>query len=221
MRKKNEENKILNAFQQLNIPKNEWIICQEISSIIFKDGKGIYPDWKHLRLLFDEYGRIFIKYGESIPYGARLPLNANFHPGYDFVSFFGSFCVPETEYYKEFRLPKSGDMIRIADASGRVFGESMIEAVNIFSNQTIIKFSNQIMSTPMPLFSFYDPFERKPESMHGTLIPGIFMNFVPNKGKLKTKSFGSFHEVRKVKDIVEINLNLAYNNKIYKIRNGE
>ena len=171
--------------EKLQVPKNKWIPLENIQEIKLQSGRDILPNWKKIKFLFTEK-ELFIKYGNSESYGGKLP-QGSFRPGTDYAIF------PGRDEFKSDSgvFPKRGDMIRLYGFDGLIYGESMIDAINVFSNQSIIKFVTPIFSSPRPLFAFYDPVKKNAESIDGTIEPGSFYNFVANSGKWLLKKFGN------------------------------
>lgn len=194
---------------ELNIKYNEWIDLYEIDGIILNNGRGIYPDWKHMRFLITDSHDILIRYGTSTPYGARLTSLFNISIDGQDLSLNTSDLLPETIYYSEYRAPRSGDIIRYM--RGKILiNESPIMSVSIGANQTCIALGTPISTRTRGLLSFYDPLEYTggSECMHSNPIEGIYMKFKPNELN-NIKKFGGYHELIKCKDISEVVLKVV------------
>lgn len=201
--------------QNLKYEENEWLTLSEIDSIVLNDGRGIYPNWKHMRFkVFQDH--ILIQHGDSVPYGGRLGTMFNVSNDRLQISFPpGSILVP-TDYYSEYRNPKAGDILRLTNGHD-VFSESLVQEVLPMANAFIIKLVNPIKLAKEFRVSFYDPSEYEPKlCMHSSEVEGLYMKFQVNNGKEKKQ--GIFHEIIKVKEIAEIKLKLSVKNKTYTIR---
>ena len=208
---KNERFKeIINS---LKIETNKWLDFSEISSILLKNGRGIYPNWLYERFLIDSsMSNIFIKHGKSTPYGARLSMAFSFPYDMSAILYQPGIIVPKTQYYPEFRNPRKGDVIR-ATTDNIVISESIVDEVIYMGNSIRINLirplSELINYRKDFLLSFFDPGEYSKENcVHSTIVEGIYMKFDENKGNRK-KSFGVFEEVIKIKNIEEISFKLT------------
>jgi len=203
---------------QLDIPRNKWLILNDFSAIILESGRGIYPNWEHIRFLITDKSEILIRYGESKAYGARLPFTFDYRPGSDFIEFSGRLKIEDCKYYKDFRCPKQGDMIRITKMNGETLGEAMVTSTTDFMTTTLIKLSNPMMFERGAGMSFYDPivYATQESPMHSSIVPGIYMGFTPNFSKVRNKRFGCCHELIRPKDIKEIHFMLK-SDRVYKV----
>lgn len=193
----------------LNIKTNEWTDLYEIEGIMLSNGRGIYPDWKHMRFMITDSMDILIRYGLSKPYGARLTGLFNISiDGMD-LSLCTSDLLPETIYYSEYRYPHVGDIIRYTRGK-TVLNESPIMEVHVASNQTTIALGSPLTLRTKGMLSFYDPLEYtgKTECMHSNPIEGVYMKFSPNELN-NTKKYGGYHELIKCKEISEVILKVV------------
>lgn len=200
----------------LKLEKKKWMTLTEIESIILNDGRGIYPNWVHMRFLLTD-DSIIIKHGESEPYGSRF--NYRFAISNDAcgLSFPPGAVLIGNPYIENFRLPKAGDIIRSTIGVDKVLSESLISRVYNASNSFTIDVVNPIRLTGDAHLSFYDPqMYNKNECIHGTEVEGIYTRFSENKGK--NKKFGVQHEVINIRNIKEINLKLSKAHKTYKLK---
>ena len=211
---------ILNIAKELDITLEEWNEFYEIESINLISGKGIYPNWRHLRFLISKDGDIYVKHGESKPYGARLTLNFSITIDGLGVHLSAIDTVPGTDYYEKFRLPAVGDTLRYSDGS-KIVNESIITKVSRGSNCIILDVFPKLNTETYGKLSFYNVNERQILSMHGAPVEGIYMNFFENSGK-RHKVYGVFHEIIKPKEVKSINLNIRskYNQKTFKLSYG-
>ena len=200
---------------QLDYKKNIWYTLNDIDSFILTNGIGIYPNWCHTRFLFKD-NDILVQHGYSKPYGARLTstyaigndrLTVQFPPG--------KIIIP-TDYYSDFRMPKSGDILVSSAGKNRILSESLIRDIIISRNVITIYLSNPVITNQESRFSFYDPTEFNHECNHGNIVEGIYMKFYNNPGRVDRK-LGTFHEIIRVKDISEVILCLS-SKKTYNIR---
>jgi hypothetical protein len=211
---------------KLNYPKNKWLFFHEIESLFLKSGKGIYPNWKHLKFLVKDDNNILVKHGRVKPYGARL--SGLIYVSGDFTSM--TFTTTErgipienSSFYGEvFRQPKPGDIIRTSEGVTNIIGESHIKAIKPQLNSIIVDLWSPIKINKNSRISFFDPnisAAKSDDCIHGTISEGIFMLFIPNEIKSPNKKYGIFHEEIKWKDIKEINLTVGkeYFDKTYKL----
>lgn len=202
--------------EDLKIEKNKWLTLGEVESILLSDGRGIYPNWRHMRFKFTD-DSILIKHGDSFPYGARLGNIFNINNDMKQISFPPSSIIAPSEFYSDFRLPKSGDIVRFTNGASTLLSECLVENVLMTSNVFVIKLVNRANIGKDFRISFYDPQEYdKDICMHSSEVEGIYMKFSENDGKQRKS--GIFHETIKCKEISEIMLKLAYKNKTYTIR---
>ena len=83
----------------------------EIESIILNDGRGIYPNWVHMRFLITN-DSIVIKHGYSEPYGGRFNYRFAISNDAMSLSFPPSNILAPTLFTEPFRQPKVGDIVR-------------------------------------------------------------------------------------------------------------
>lgn len=200
--------------KNLNIEKNKWYVLNDINSIIQKDGVGTYPKWTNLRFAFRE-NNILVCHGKPKIYGARLSTRFNVSTDRVNISFPpGSIVINNFETFRE---PKIGDIIVSSDGVGNILSESIITSIKYGLNMTTITVMTPVKLNQNAKLSFYDPEVKLSQmSIHGTIQEGIYIDFIPNdSGKIYNDL--KYHEVIKVKNIVEINLNLRTKNKTYKI----
>ena len=202
----------------LKLEKNKWITLGEIESIIFSDGTGIYPNWKHIRFLITDGNEILVRHGDSEPYGARLNYIFSLSTDGCSLSFPPGNVVAQSEYYSNFRIPKSGDIIRSTIGTEKCLSESIVSSVLNAGNMCLISTINPIVMNKESRLSFYDPSEYDADiCMHSTESEGIYMKFHPNCNGKKDKKFGIYHDIIKIKNIAEINLKLFVKLKTYKL----
>lgn len=189
---------------KLELKKEEWMDLDEIESIVLKDGRGIYPNWKYLRFLIKPDLTMLIQHGKCEPYGDRLA--SEFIVSYDrkTFSFKRDNVLSELSGFKPFRLPIIGDFICSTDGD-KLISEAVI--VNVVNSSNMF-----IIDTSMPLkpgrLSFYSATNRSWLDMHSTHIEGKYMKFCHNDGKTD-KKYGFYNEVIKFKEIKEINLKIG------------
>lgn len=201
----------------LKFEKNKWYTFSEIDSIFLEDGRGIYPNWMHMRFLINEKDEILIQHGNSKPYGARLSTNLRFLIGYRAMQFHPSSFIIPTKYYTEFRYPKSGDVLIVSNGKNSIINEAIITSISVNPGLITIDLTNPIIVNQECNFSFFDPSQYEEDKcIHGTEEEGIYMKFFPNSGK-NYKNFGVFHEIIKIKNIKEINLRLYVKDKKYRL----
>lgn len=200
----------------LKIEREKWLTLTEIESIVLDNGRGIYPDWIHIRFLITKNNEIIIKYGNSEPYGCRLASRYSISYNNMSLSFPPENVIANSSYCKEFRLPKKGDIIRSTVGCFKILSESVISGVQAAGNTFYIDLLNPIKYNSESHLSFYDPKEYELENcIHGNEVEGIYTKFQENNGK--NKKFGIQHEIIKIKNIKEINLKLLKHNKTYKL----
>lgn len=200
--------------EELNLHKFEWLQLNEIDSFVLSNGRGVYPNWKHLRFqILDD--SIFVQHGDSVPYGGRLGNVFSISSDNRQIAFPPGSVLADTPY--QFRLPRVGDIVCATDGHKKSpkFSAMIINIINA-SNQFVIQLSNPVIPSNDFRLSFYDPAEVEENiCMHSTEVEGLYMKFSPNYGK--PKKYGIKHEVIKIKDIKEIKLKLA-SQKIYTIK---
>lgn len=199
------------------IEKDKWTTLPEVESIVLSSGRGIYPNWKHLRFkVYDDI--IFVQHGDSEPYGARLGNMFSLSGDKTKISFPPSSILAEVNY--PFRQPVVGDILRVTNGKNNLTSEAMIVNVLKASNCTVYTLSNPINATNDFRLSFYDPTQYEEHScMHSSEIEGFYMKFTANQGK--ERKTGIFHELIKVKDISEIKIKLGIKNKTYTVKDGK
>ena len=203
---------------QLKLEKNKWISFSDIDSIILNNGRGVYPNWRHLRFLINDRNEIYIQHGKSEMYGARLSTLYSIAYDNSSISYSGG-AIVLPDINGNFRAPESGDIIRVGYRKAPCFYETVISSVVYGYNGCIIKLIMPIPKTPDNefRFSFYDPkIYNEKDCIHGTEEEGIYMKFIPNSGKTN-KLYGIFHEKINIKEISEINLKLK-TNKTYSLK---
>lgn len=200
----------------LKLEKEKWMTLTEIESIILDDGRGIYPNWVHMRFLITKNNELIIKHGGSIPYGSRL--GYRYAVSYDSMSvqFPPDAVLVSSEFCGDYRLPKPGDILRSTIGPFKTLSECLIRNVERASNAFVIELSNPLRYNNETRLSFYDPKEYSADDcIHGNEVEGIYAKFQENNGK--NKKFGIQHEIIKIKNIKEINLKLSKHNKTYKL----
>lgn len=212
-----KKEKFLEIKENLKIKDGEWTVLNDIDAIILDDGVGIYPNWNHLRFLFDG-DTIFIKHGLSEPYGARLTNTFNLSSNMLTISMPPGDVVIPTSFYNSFRLPKEGDILRSTVGTQKVLSESLVKDCKVFNNSTVIHLVNPVKMTQESHLSFYDPGKfNKENCIHSSIVEGIYMKFKENENGRKSK-FGAFHETIKGKSIQEIHLKLSTKQKTYTLK---
>lgn len=202
--------------ENLKLEREKWLTLTEIDSIVLNDGRGIYPNWVHMRFLITKENNIVIKHGSSEPYGTRFANRFSISPDCISLAFPPEAVISEIYYGGQFRLPREGDIIRSTVGCFKVLSESMITKVYNTANTFYIDVTNPIKIKPDSHLSFYDPKEFNQDScVHASEVEGIYLKFQENNGK--NKKYGVQHETIKVKQIKEINLKLSKLNKTYKL----
>lgn len=192
---------------QLELNTDEWYTLYDVDSILLKDGKGIYPNWKFLRFLFTE-NEIFIKHGNSKPYGSRLSTKFSISSTQMSVSFPYGPVVSSVSYHPDFRSPKEGDILVALDSNNNIVSECVIKKVVTGMNGTIVSLLNPIVLKKDIVLCFYDPTEYDPKlCIHGTIVPGVYLKFSENSGYTH-KKYGVYHEIIKSKNIISFDLKL-------------
>lgn len=193
---------------QLDIPTGKWCTLYDVDSILLKDGKGIYPNYKFLRFLFTE-NEIFIKHGKSIPYGARLSTKFSISSTRNIISFQYGPLISSVPYHDDFRYPKSGDILVVTDTSGNVVSEALIDSVINGMNGVMITLISPINIKNDILLSFYDPLlYNKDLCVHGAIDIGVYLKFSENENGINHKKYGRYHEIIKDKNIISFDLKL-------------
>lgn len=212
--------KLRDILDNLHIKTNVWTELYEIEGIVLNSGKGIYPNWAHMRFLITDNMEILIRYGSSEPYGARLTYSNN-------ISFDGlsvrlntADLIQDSVFYPGFRYPIAGDVLRLTKGTTSCLAESIITHVSINSNCTCLELARPIPTNTHGRLSFYNPIEYNEETcMHSNPVEGVYMKFLPNRLQ-NTKKYGGFHEIIKCKEIEEITLKVLSkrNQKTYTIK---
>lgn len=211
--------------ENLKIEEDVWLKLHEVDTILLKSGEGIYPDWEKLRILFSK-DRIFIKYGESIPYGARLSGLASMSADHLTLIFHKTnegIKVESSEYYPEgFRQPEPGDFIVLSKGVNQIYGEYMIMDKKPTFNNINIELVTPARYDPSLRVSYYDGkvFNNRNDCMHSDIVEGIYMKFNINKNHRIHKKYGGYHRSIKIKDIDELKLKIgsSYYNKTYPLK---
>lgn len=193
---------------QLGLLTGTWYTLYDIDSILMKDGRGVYPNYKFLRFLFTE-NEIYVKHGKSTPYGARLSTKFSISSTRMAVSFQYGPIISSVSYHSDFRVPRSGDILVASDSKGNVVSESVIESVIFGMNGTMITLLTPITLNNDVLLSFYDPqMYSKDLCVHGTIDPGVYLKFLENENGINHKKYGKYHEILKDRNIISIDLKL-------------
>lgn len=200
--------------KNLKIPSNEWVLFDEIEAIVLNTGIGIYPNWVHQRFMYNKDGYIFLKCGDSEPYGGRLSSIFSLGIGGQTITFQKNNVLAQTGF-PLFRLPEPHDVLNVTQGRYVSLVESIILNVINSENNFSMDLSNPIYLEPRCILSFYDPNQHLRESVHGTISEGVYMNFIENPPYITRNSkVGQYHKTIKVSDIAYINLKL---NKEYQI----
>jgi len=220
-----EKEKFNEIIEKIKYEREKWYSFHEIESLYMLSGKGIYPNWKHLRFLITKDNRILVKHGRSRPYGARLNgliLASGDYKSMTFMAGKEGFQIEASAFYPEgFRQVKIGDVLRISEGIDRIHGEAHIKSIMGSLNSLIINLWEPLVLPKNGRFSFYDPqvfYNNSANCIHATMNEGIYMEFVENPSKKKFKD-SPYHEEIKAKDIKEINLLIGkeFYNKTYKL----
>lgn len=216
-----EREALKEIWEKLKYKENEWIFLYEVDSILLNGGRGIYPDWRHMKFMLSG-GTIYIRHGYVEPYGARI--SGLMSQSYDKESLYfalgeDGIHVEKNDMYGWFRQPKPGDVLHIS-SSESMSVEGYIKELSRNINGVIIKLWYPINIPRDARLSFYDPafLSDKENCIHSAVYPGIYMHFIPNPGK-EHKKYGVFHEIIKVKSIESIHLKVKSqdNNKTFKL----
>lgn len=206
----------------LNIALNEWTDLYEIDGIILTNGRGIYPDWRHMRFLITDSYDILIRYGSSKPYGARLTNLFNISIDGQDIMLNTADLIPDSIFYPGFRYPQVGDILRYTRGKS-LLNESPIISARVCANQTNISLGMPLTLRTKGMLSFYDPLEYTSgtECMHSNPIEGVYMKFTPNELN-NVKRYGGYHESIRCKDISEVVLKVVSKRfqKTYSVKEG-
>ena len=58
-----DKDKFEKLINELEFERNKWLDFSEIDTILLKNGRGIYPDWRHMRFMINDKNEILIKHG--------------------------------------------------------------------------------------------------------------------------------------------------------------
>lgn len=193
---------------QLGIDNKKWYTLYDVESISLKNGVGIYPNWKYMRFLFSE-NEIFIKHGNSKPYGARLITKFMISSTQRSISFPYGSLISSVSQHPDFREPKIGDILVASNSDGAILSECIIDKITRGMNGTTISLVNPIALNKDILLSFYDPSEYDPENcIHSSILQGVYMKFEENIAGQTNKKYGKYQEIIKNKNIVSFDLKL-------------
>jgi hypothetical protein len=221
-----EKEKFEEIVSKLNYEREKWLMLHEIDSIILSSGRGLYPSWKNTRYLITKDNKILVKHGKVEPYGARMSglifMSGDFMSMTFNLSSQGILIESSSFYNGSFRQPKMGDVVRASENLITVYGQSHIKAVRYTLNSVVIDLWEPLNVPKSGKLSFYDPTVYSSDvdnCIHATIYEGIYMHFISNESKKKSK-YGLFHEEVKIKDIKEINLTVGkeFYNKTYKLQ---
>lgn len=102
--------------ENIGYQKFKYYSFREIESIIFKNGIGIYPNWKKMKFMITD-DDILILHGRLEPYGGRIKGLINFSGAYDYMmlnmSKHGLILDTKSFYGRDFRPPRDGDTLRL------------------------------------------------------------------------------------------------------------
>lgn len=220
-----EKEKFREIVDKIGYERDKWHMFHEIESIVLNSGRGLYPDWKHLRFLITSSNKLLVRHGRSEPYGARLNNVTMLSGDFRSITFSagseGVSLEPSPFYPQGFRQPRTDDIIRVTEGISRSYGESHIKEVRMTINGVIIDLWEPLQFPRTGRVSFYDPrvlVGDKDNCIHSTMHEGIYMHFVGNESKRRFSGL-TFHEEIKIKDIREINLSIgsSYYGKTYKL----
>jgi len=168
-----------------------------MNRIELNDNSGKYPDFKHLRYLFQD-NKILVQHGHSELYGDKL-LGLKMVSGNHLSLYFS-----REMKVLNFRFPKIGDQLRVHD--GKKFAQSPIMNVHGDMLYVIIDLAIPLNIPLNARISFYDTniySSDKQNCVHSTFEEGRYLRFIPNDGKKKCND-RPYHEVIKIKDIKDI-----------------
>lgn len=220
-----DKEKFNEIIDKIGYKRDKWHTFHEIDSIVLSSGRGLYPDWRHLRFMVTSSNKLLVRHGKSEAYGARLGnvlmLSGDFRTMTLATSKDGV-SIEQSPFYPEgYRQPRTDDIVRVTEGMSKVYGESQVKAVKMTINGAIIELWQPLPFPRSGRVSFYDKnvlSNDKDNCIHSTMHEGIYMHFVGNESKRKVQG-DSFHEEIKIKDIREINLSIgsAYYGKTYKL----
>lgn len=195
----------------LDYKSKEWSDFNKIKSINFKSGDVIYPDWQHIKFLYYKK-HLYIKYGTSEAYGARITNNlfsiSSDKSRISFTKINGGISSNGSTFYDTFRKPKANDILQPLSNEHTVLEEGYIRNVTSDMNYEIIELWMPLKYSPIA-FSYYDQaiYRKDIENcMHGSLYNGIYMHFVANPSKKKIKNLGIYHKAIRIESIKDITL---------------
>lgn len=202
---------------KLGYERDKWLLLHEIDRIQLRNGRGIYPNWRHLRFMLKK-DKLLIQHGKSYPYGARL--NGAFDVSSDHMAIYfkpgnrGLQLDPSSFYTEGFRQPKVGDTIKVTEGHNKQYGQSIIKDIKRTIDSIMVFLWTPIKFPSTGRVSFFDTdiFNTKADNcIHGNVNEGIYMVFEPNKSKK------IYQEEIKIKDILSIDLLIGreFFNKTY------
>ena len=130
----------------------EYIYPSAIDGVEMNNGLILYLPWQHCKIAKDKK-YIYIKYGNLVPCGGRLPLE--YDMSFDRMTIRMASINIDTDGNGSFRLPQLGDSI-VYFSNGKIYKNSVVD-VNISSNISSISVTMPIAGDLGGSFAFYDP----------------------------------------------------------------
>lgn len=172
----------------------EYIYPSAIDGIEMNNGLILYLPWQHCKIAKDKK-YIYIKYGDLVPCGGRLPLE--YDMSFDRMTIRMSNINIDTDGNGSFRLPQLGDSI-VYFVNGKLYKNSIVD-VSISSNISSISVTMPIAGDLGGSFAFYDPSKYDKDLYILYNKQGIFLSFSP-------KTTDDYDVKIKISDIKKINI---------------
>lgn len=167
-----------NVFEEITeqLWKNdyEYIYPDKIESIELKSGIILYLPWQHCKLAKDSKN-IYIKYGDCVPCGGRLPIE--YDMPFDRTAIRLSNLFIDTDGNGDVRMPRIGDSI-VYFNKDKLY-KNNISDVKVSNNMCIIDLVMPVGGDLGGAFAFYDPAKYDKDLYVLYNKQGIFLTFSP------------------------------------------
>jgi hypothetical protein len=142
-----EKNDFISLASKLALKFDEWLVLEDIESIELNDGTALYPDMRHLRFRIDKKGNIDVLYGTYQPFGAILfCVGVSYNMMTVRVNGSSQQIIRPTEFYDNYDLPKTGDILRLSK-NGKTITETPIMIATYGYNMSTLELVNPLKAT--------------------------------------------------------------------------
>lgn len=181
-----------------------WSDFGNVDRIVLKNGRVIFPDQRHTRFYVGKKA-IYIRYGNRVPYGARL--SADRYVTWDgaTISFQNAriFDIGDPAARKIMPFPRIGNFIIVQKKSSNI--KAAITKVGNGMHGPSISIFPRLQINPSDIIYFYDALKYSDNDFDGDYpSDGIYSKFIPVEKQRKFKEVGTANESISFKEIAEI-----------------